>query len=159
MKLPVLNDNYGISTVLQQARSKCTHTLTHSHRHPHMSILYRIKRGLHDRGKTAVWKGKHDGSILLKKICFKVPLERVPRGFLLEKKGQVIPCRGAGDRRGTRTNRGKSDMRNLEAESIRSRAENIGGCVKLKTVTSAWWQPVLNSTCSNPFWWLWSTWL
>ena len=29
----------------------------------------------------------------------------------------------------------ESGARNLEAESIRSRAESTGGCVKLKTVT------------------------
>ena len=31
------------------------------------------------------------------------------------------------------TNSGESDVRNLEAESIKSRAESMGGCVKLKT--------------------------
>ena len=33
------------------------------------------------------------------------------------------------------TNSGESGARNLEAESIRRRAESTGGCVKLKTVT------------------------
>ena len=33
------------------------------------------------------------------------------------------------------TNNAESRARNLEAESIRSRAESAGGCVKLKTVT------------------------
>ena len=33
------------------------------------------------------------------------------------------------------TNSGESGARNLEAGSIGSRAENMGGCVKLKTVT------------------------
>ena len=32
-------------------------------------------------------------------------------------------------------NSGESGARNLEAESIRSRAGSMGGCVKLKTVT------------------------
>ena len=32
-------------------------------------------------------------------------------------------------------NRRKFNMRNLETESIRSRAESTGGCVKLKTDT------------------------
>ena len=53
----------------------------------------------------------------------------------MERKGKVIPCRRAEDRKGTGTNRGKSAMRNLEAESIRSRTESMRGCVKLKTVT------------------------
>ena len=39
------------------------------------------------------------------------------------------------NRRGLGTNSGESGARNLEAESIRSRAENTGGCVNLKTVT------------------------
>ena len=39
------------------------------------------------------------------------------------------------NRKGARTNGGESGARNLEAESIRSRAESTGGCVKLKTVT------------------------
>ena len=38
-------------------------------------------------------------------------------------------------RRGMGTNSGESGARNLKAESIRSRAESTGGCVKLKTVT------------------------
>ena len=33
------------------------------------------------------------------------------------------------------TNSGESGVRNLEAESIRRRAESTGTCVKLKTVT------------------------
>ena len=57
------------------------------------------------------------------------------RGFLSERKGKVIPCRGSENRKGAETNGGESSTRNLEAESIRSRAESTGGCVKLKTVT------------------------
>ena len=37
--------------------------------------------------------------------------------------------------KGAGATRGVSGTRNLEAESIRSRAERPGGCVKLKTVT------------------------
>ena len=62
--------------------------------------------------------------------------EGVQRGFLSERKGKVIPCRGAKDRKGSRTNSGKSGItRNLEAEGIRSRIESTRECVKLKTVT------------------------
>ena len=50
-------------------------------------------------------------------------------------KGKVIPCRGAEDGKGTRINSGKSGTRNLEAGSIRSRAERMGGHVKMKTDT------------------------
>ena len=47
------------------------------------------------------------------------------RSFHVEKVG----------RKGARTNSGKSGTRNLESESVRSRVESTGGCVKLKTVT------------------------
>ena len=38
-------------------------------------------------------------------------------------------------RRGMGANSGESGARNLEVDSIRSRSESTGGCVKLKTVT------------------------
>ena len=38
-------------------------------------------------------------------------------------------------RRGMGTNNWKAGPRNLKADSIRSRAESTGRCVKLKTVT------------------------
>ena len=60
---------------------------------------------------------------------------RVQRGFLSERKGKVTPYRWIENRKGAGTNGGESGARNLEAESIRSRAESTGGCVKLKTVT------------------------
>ena len=47
---------------------------------------------------------------------------------------KAIPCRGTEDRKGAGTSSGKSGTRNLEAESIRNRADITGGCVKLKTV-------------------------
>ena len=47
----------------------------------------------------------------------------------------VIPCRGAENRKVAGTNSEKSGTRNLEAESITSRAESMGGGVKLKTAT------------------------
>ena len=46
-----------------------------------------------------------------------------------------MSCRRDENRKGVRTNSGESGAKNLEAESIRSRAESTGGCVKLKTVT------------------------
>ena len=51
--------------------------------------------------------------------------------FLSERKGKAIPCRWTENKNCARTN----NARNLEAESIRSRAESTGWCVKLKTVT------------------------
>jgi len=44
-------------------------------------------------------------------------LNELTEGFLSERKGKVIPCRGTEDRKGSRTNRGKSGLRNLEAEA------------------------------------------
>ena len=57
-----------------------------------------------------------------------------PERFLLERKGNFIPCRGTKNRKGTCS--GESGVRNLEAESIRSRADSTTrGCVKLNTIT------------------------
>ena len=66
----------------------------------------------HERGNVA-------GLLFWKEKSFKVGFERVQRGFLSERKGNVIPSRGAEDGKGTRTNNGKADTRNLEAESIK----------------------------------------
>ena len=48
---------------------------------------------------------------------------------------KTIPYRGAKDRKWAGIDSGMSRKRTMEAESIRSRAESTGGCVKLKTVT------------------------
>ena len=56
-----------------------------------------------------------------------------------EKKGKVIPRRGTENGKGAGTNSGESGAKNLEAESVGSRAESTGGCVKLKTVTEVRW--------------------
>ena len=47
--------------------------------------------------------------------------------ILPERKGKVIQCRGAEDRKGAGTNSGNSGTRNLEAESIKGTAESTGG--------------------------------
>ena len=70
-----------------------------------------------------------------KRKCFQGGFEGVHRGFLSKTKGKVISRRRAEDGKGTGTNSGKSGMRILEAESIGSRAETTGECVKLTTVT------------------------
>ena len=57
----------------------------------------------------------------------------------MERKGKVIPCIGAEVRKGARTDSERPGMRNLEAESIRSRAESTVGCVRLKTITEIRW--------------------
>ena len=46
-----------------------------------------------------------------------------------ERKGKVIPCRGAKDEKGVGTGCAKSGARNLEANGVRSRTESAGGCV------------------------------
>ena len=71
-----------------------------------------------------------------KKFLGLAALVGVQRGFLSEGKGKVIPCRRTENRNGAGTNSGESGARNLEAESIRSRAESTGRCgrVKLKAV-------------------------
>ena len=61
---------------------------------------------------------KHGRSIVWGKKCFKAGFHRVERGVLSQKKGKVIPDRGAEDGKGMRTYRGKSKTRNMEAESI-----------------------------------------
>ena len=93
--------------------------------------------------KTAAWNEKHGRSIVLGKEMSSGLIWRSPERVLSERKGKVIPCQGAKDGKGTGTNTGKSGARNLEAESIRSRAESMGGCVKLKTLTEIRW----NSVC------------
>ena len=54
--------------------------------------------------------------------------EAVPRGSLSERKGKFTPCRGTEDGKGARTNSGKSGTRNLDAESIGSRAGKVRMC-------------------------------
>ena len=51
--------------------------------------------------------------------------------MLSEKKGKVIPRRGTENGKGAGTNSGESGAKNLEAESIRSKMESTGRCVKL----------------------------
>ena len=70
------------------------------------------------------------GLLFSKKKCLGIWSEGVQRGFLSERKGKIIPYRGAANRKSAGTSKGKSSSKNLEAESIRSRAEATGGCVK-----------------------------
>ena len=60
-----------------------------------------------------------------KKKNFEVEFEGDQRGFLLERKGKIIPRRGAEDGKDTVANSGRSDRKKLEAKSIRARTENI----------------------------------
>ena len=57
------------------------------------------KQGLMREGDSSA-KGENTAGLLFwKKKCFKIGLERVQRGFLSERKGKVIPCRGFKDKR------------------------------------------------------------
>ena len=63
----------------------------------------------------------------------------------MERKGEVIPCSWTEDSKGVRTNSGESGVGNLEAVSIRCRAESTGRYVQLKTVTEIRWSSVHNT--------------
>ena len=102
--------------ILSRETSWSAHMHTHTHRH------YTHRSGVKNMAGLLFWKKK----------CLEVRVEGVQRGILLERKGKVIPCKWAADRNGTGTNSGKSGTRNLEAESIRNRAETMGSCIKLK---------------------------
>ena len=51
---------------------------------------------------------KNGRSTVLEKRDVEVRFEGVQRGFPSERKGKVIPCRGAEDRKGAGTDSGKS---------------------------------------------------
>ena len=88
--------------------------------------------------KTAAWKTWQVCSFG-KRILLRFDLKESREGFCQERKGKVIPCRMTKDKKGTGINSRESGTTNMEAESIKSRAESTGGCVKLKTVTEIRW--------------------
>ena len=79
------------------------------------------------RVKQKTWQVYRFG----KRNVFLVTSEWFQRGFLSERKVKVIRCWWTENRKGAGTNSGESGARNLGAESIRSRAESMGGCIKL----------------------------
>ena len=85
--------------------------------------------------KTAARNRKYGGPYFGERKCFNVTLERVQKGFLSERKGKVILCKWIENRKGAGANSEESGARDLEAESMRSRAESTGGCVKLNILT------------------------
>ena len=76
--------------------------------------------------KTAAWNRKHGRSTVLEKEMFLDYIWMSP---------EMISCRWTEDRKGAGNKSGESGARYLEAESIKSRTESTGGCVKFKTVT------------------------
>ena len=92
-----------------------------------MAGLLFWKKKTVNRAGLPFWKNEN---------CFELRFEGVQTGIHLERKGELGHSIQTDRRRkGARTNSGQSGKTNLEAESIRSRAESTGGCVKLKTVT------------------------
>ena len=78
-------------------------------------------------GREKTWGG---GLLFWKKKCFQVGFEGVQRGFLSDRKGKDIPCRGAVDRKGSGTESGKSGtgiwrLRVRESEAERSVREGV----------------------------------
>ena len=123
--------------------SKRIQTHTHTEAPAHMRILtiqnliYTQLKGQQrheaEENITVEWK-TWQVYCLGKRSVLRFDLKESREGFC-QRKWKVILCSGAKTKKGTGTSCGKSGTRNLEAESIRSRAESRGGCVKLKTVT------------------------
>ena len=78
-----------------------------------------------------------------KRHVFRSHLKESRKGFGQRGRGRSFHVDGPKNRKGAGTNSGESGARNLEAEtseSMRSRVERMGECVKLKTVTKiTWW--------------------
>ena len=90
--------------------------------------------------KTSALNRKHGRSTIWGKEMFLFHLNESREGFCRRGRGRSFHVdRWTGNRKGAGTSRGESGARNMEAESIRSRAETTGGCVMLKTVTEIRW--------------------
>ena len=141
----------SLETILNAYRRTRTHTHTHTHTgtrtHEHSDYtklnLHSLKRAANRHLRwmtTAARNRKHGRSTVLGKInVFRLHLNESREGFCRRGRGCVIPCRWTENRKGAGTNSGESGARNLEAESVRSRAESTEGCVKLKMVTVIRW--------------------
>lgn len=75
------------------------------------------------------------GLLLWTKKCFEFEFVGVQRAFLSERKGKVMPCTGSEDKKKHGNREWNRGARDLEAESIGSRAESTCGCVHLETLT------------------------
>ena len=77
-----------------------------------------------------------------KRHVFRLHLKESRKGFGQRGRGRSFHVDGPKNRKGAGTNSAESGARNLEAEtseSMRSRVESMGECVKLKTVTKITW--------------------
>ena len=70
-----------------------------------------------------------------KRNVLRLNLNESREGFCWIGTGWSFHVDGPKNGKGAATNSGHSGARNLDTESLRSRAESTGGCVKLKTVT------------------------
>ena len=70
-----------------------------------------------------------------KKNVFRLDFSESREGFCQKGRGRSFHVDGLKTEKAWGTNSGESGVKNLEAESIRSRAESMGRFVKLKTVT------------------------
>ena len=91
----------------------------------------KINRDLRQR-KIAAQRGKHGRAALLEKNVLNLDLNEAREGFFWRGRGRSFHVQGP---KMEKANSGKSGTRNLEAESIRNRAESIRRCVELRTVT------------------------
>ena len=55
-------------------------------------------------GDSSMRRETMAGLLFWKRKCFEIKFEGAKRGFLSERKGEVIPCRGANDGKCTGTN-------------------------------------------------------
>ena len=100
----------------------------------------------HDRGGECREWGWGEGStvitVLGKEMFLDYILNESREGFCRRGRGRLAHVDGLGpktEKAREPTVAGESGARNLEADSIRSRAESPGGCVKLKRVTEIGW--------------------
>ena len=70
-----------------------------------------------------------------KRNVFRLDLNESRKAFCQKVRGRSFHVDGQKTEKAWGTNSGESGVKNLEPESIRSRAESAGRCVKVKTVT------------------------
>ena len=71
-------------------------------------------------GEDSSARGENMAGYCFGKInILRFDLKESGEGFFLERKGRVVPCRGADKTKGMRTNSGKSGTINPDSENIR----------------------------------------
>ena len=100
--------------------------------------------------KTAARNGKHDRSIVLgKRNVLRFDLKESREVFCRRGRGRSFYVDGPKTQKARELTM-ESSARNLEVESIRSRAESTGGCVNLKIVADIRCTLLLLSTLLTP---------